>query len=65
MKKTIVLIAFIFTAFSYLTVSAQPQQLKSASEKFMQFSLIEDDSLMFDGEFGFKQIKTHSGDCQV
>jgi len=59
MKNIIILVAFIFVTFSFLSVWAQPQQLASVSERFSQFSYTEDDSLLFDGSYqnGFKIAK--------
>ncbi len=39
----------MLVTFNFLSVSAQPQQLASVSERFSQFSYTEDDSLLFDG----------------
>jgi hypothetical protein len=65
MKKTIVLITFILVTLNYLSVRAQPKQVASVSERFSQFNHIEDDSLLFDGEFGFKHVKINSEGCPV
>ena len=51
MKKFIVLITFMLVTFNFLSVRAQPQQLTSVLERFSQFNYIEDDSLLFDGNY--------------
>ncbi len=52
MKDIFILVTFMFVAFTFLSVNAQPQQLTSVSERFSQFSYTEDDSLLFDGKYG-------------
>jgi hypothetical protein len=50
MKITIGLIVFMIVTLNFLSVKAQPQQLKSVSEQSLQYSHINSDSLLFDGE---------------
>jgi hypothetical protein len=64
MKKIHILILLIVFLLNYLSVSAQ-QQFTPVSGRYSQLSSMTDDSLLFDGEFGTRQVKSYSGDCPV
>lgn len=59
------LIGFLMVTFNFLSVNAQTQQFNSVSEPFSHYSYINNDSLLFDGDFGSLQIRSHSDDCFV